>query len=501
MPAEPIPAHTAAPPSFRNLLDPRLHLAAIVDSCDDAIYSKTLDGTIISWNPAAARIFGYQAEEIIGKSILTLIPPDLHNEEDEIGAKLRAGQRIEHCESIRVRKNGERFPVSVSFSPIRDESGDIIAISKIARDISGRKAIDEDRFRLAAIVDSADDAIISKDLNGIIKTWNEGALRMFGYAGDEIIGQPILRLIPQHLHYEEDQILRKLRAGQRIEHYETIRQKKGGELFEVSVTISPIKDESGTVIGASKIARDISDRKRIESMLLQSEKIATTGRMAATIAHEINNPLESLINLIFLARQHSDPGGRASSFLATAEEELERVAHIARQTLGFYKDTGAPADIYLHDILENVLSVYNSRILAARVTIDARFNDMRKISVSKGEMLQVFSNIIANAIDAMQKGGVLSVSTRHVFSSSQESIRVLIQDTGRGIDPKHLPQVFEPFFTTKGDLGTGIGLWVARRLVEQRGGRIAIASATAAGSSGTSVTIDLPLAYTRHASS
>ena len=155
---------------------------------------------------------------------------------------------------------------------------------------------------------------------------------MFGYTADEIIGKSILLLIPEELQYEEDEILRKLRAGERVDHYETRRKKKSGEIFDVSVTISPVKDESGRVIGASKIARDISDRKRMERMLMQSEKLAATGRMAAAIAHEINNPLESVINLVFLARHHSGFSGKVHEYLLAAEEELERVSHIARQT-------------------------------------------------------------------------------------------------------------------------------------------------------------------------
>jgi PAS domain S-box-containing protein len=480
----------------RPTVDPRQHLASIIDSADDAIVSKTLDGIILSWNHAAVRLFGYTADEIVGKSILTVIPPELRYEEDEILSKLRAGERIEHYETVRMRKNGERFPVSITISPIRNEEGAVIAASKIARDISERKKMDESRYRLAAIVDSADDAIISKDLNGIIASWNDGARKIFGYASEEIVGQSILRLIPEELHYEEDEILSKLRAGERIEHYETVRMRKNGETVQVSVTISPIRDSSGKVIGASKVARDISDRKRIELLLLQSEKLAATGRMAAAIAHEINNPLESLINVIFLARQNSPEGGKAHKLLLTAEEELERVAHIARQTLGYYKDTGMPTQAHVHDLLENVLTVYNSKILATGISVDSRFADLQKIVISKGEMLQVFSNIIANAIDAMKEGGVLKIATRNILSASGDGIQITIQDTGTGISPEHLSRVFEPFFTTKGELGTGIGLWVASELVERRGGQISIASSTAPQSSGTVVTIFLPFAQT-----
>jgi PAS domain S-box-containing protein len=358
-----------------------------------------------------------------------------------------------------------------------------------ARESVGNLA--EPRFHLAAIVDSADDAIISKDLTSVVKSWNEAARRMFGYAAEEMVGQSILKLIPKDLQYEEDEILRKLRGGERIDHYETTRIRKDGARIDVSVTISPIRDETGRVIGASKIVRDISGRKRMERLLMQSEKLAATGRMAAAIAHEINNPLESLMNLIFLARESTPPETQAHQYLVIAEQELERVSHIARQTLGYYRDTGAPVEAYLHELIENVLTVYRSRLTGSDISVETRFNDLQKIMVSKGEMIQIFSNIIANAIDAMRHGGKLLVTARKVAGAGREGIQTVIRDHGVGIPQEHLEKIFEPFFTTKGNLGTGIGLWVAKQLIEKRGGNLAIASSTAPNS-GTTVTIFVP---------
>ncbi len=198
--------------------------------------------------------------------------------------------------------------------PMMDEHGNVVEWFGAASDVTAAKQAQESLRQSLAIVDSADDAIVSKDLKGIVRTWNQGAARMFGYTAEEIRwGSHIHRLIPEERLYEEDQILSKLAAGERIDHYDTVRMKKGGERFEVSVTISPIRDASGRVVGASKIARDISDRKRIERLLVQSEKLAATGRMAAAVAHEINNPLESLINLIFLARKNSPPEGNKAA--------------------------------------------------------------------------------------------------------------------------------------------------------------------------------------------
>jgi signal transduction histidine kinase len=273
-----------------------------------------------------------------------------------------------------------------------------------------------------------------------------------------------------------------------------VRRKKSGEPIEVSITISPIRDEAGTVIGASKIARDISDRRRIERLLIQSEKVSASGRMAASIAHEINNPLESLINLIYLARRTADPASKAHGYLATAEEELDRVSHLARQTLGYYRDTTAPGELALRDVIENVLTVYKSRLSSATITVDARFNDMQPIIAKKGELLQVFSNIISNAIDSMDPGGTLFIATRKVISSKGDGLEVTLRDTGKGIMPEALPKVFEPFFTTKGERGNGIGLWVSRQLVEGRGGQICVTTKVDPPNTGTTFTVFLPFA-------
>lgn len=467
-------------------------LAAIIASSDDAIISKDLNGIISSWNEGARRIFGYEASEMIGQSVLKLIPPDLAYEEESILRMIRSGERIDHFETMRMRKNGERFPVSVTISPIRDDAGKIVGASKILRDITDRRRMDDSRFRLAAIVDSADDAIISKDLNGIITSWNQGARRLFGYEAEEMIGQSIVRLIPEHLRYEEVEILRKLKAGEKIEHYETMRLGKDGQIRQVSITVSPIRNSEGAVIGGSKIARDVSDRKKVERLVIEAEKIATTGRMAAVIAHEINNPLASVLNLIFLARQEDVSREDAKRYLATAESELERVAHIAQQTLGYYRETVSTSPVHLRELVENVLTVYRTRLALRNIAVEVSLQDEGEISVRSGEIVQVLSNVLSNAVDAMPDGGRLSVTTMRHSGEGREGLRLTVRDTGRGIAPEHLHRIFEPFFTTKGDVGTGIGLWVSRQLVEGHGGQILVTSSTDREASGTTVSIDLP---------
>ena len=260
-------------------------LASIVNSSDDAIISKGLDGIIRSWNSAASRLFGYEAAEVIGKPVTILIPQDRQDEETFILQQIRRGERIEHYETVRRRKDGGLIDVSLTVSPIRNAQGKIIGASKIARDITKRKREINAALLLASIVETSDDAIISKTLDGIIISWNKGAERIFGYMAEEIIGKSIKVLIPREYHAEEDTILDRLRRGERIEHYETIRQRKHGSLINVSLTVSPVADPQGKIVGASKIARDITERKRIEAQisLLAREAEHRTKNILATV--------------------------------------------------------------------------------------------------------------------------------------------------------------------------------------------------------------------------
>ena len=252
------------------------YLAAVVNSSHDAIITKNLSGIIRTWNQSAERIFGYTAEEAVNKPILLIIPPHLHAEEATILARLRNGEIIDHYETLRRSKDGHLIAVALTVSPVRDAKGTIIGASSIVRDITegkqAKRRMAELQGLLSLIVASSDDAIVSKDLNGTITSWNRGAERIFGYTADEMIGSSILRIIPSERHAEEAAIISKLRRGERIDHYETVRQKKDGRLFDISITVSPLTDDKGNVIGASKIGRDISEQKRSQRALHESEE-------------------------------------------------------------------------------------------------------------------------------------------------------------------------------------------------------------------------------------
>jgi PAS domain S-box-containing protein len=392
-----------------------------------------------------------------------------------------------------------------SYSPIFGKGGETLGVLVVCQDItremtaaqelqkSGEKTRESAKRlgELAAIVESSEDVIVSKDLNGTITSWNAAATRVFGYSPEEMIGASILKLIPEHLHSDEKTIIENIRAGRRIEHFETIRLAKGGRLIDVSLTISPIKDEEGEVIGASKILRDISGRKRIEQSLLQAEKIAATGRMAATIAHEVNNPLAAVMNLLYLLRPKiTDDEGRG--FLATAEEELGRVSHIAKQTLGYYREHSAASLTSVSEIAEHALTIYEPRCTTAGIAVKRSINPSTKIVLRRGEIMQVISNLIANSIYAMREGGTLSLSVSDA-SSGADGVVLTVEDDGVGIAPADLSRVFEAFFTTRTTVGTGIGLFVAKQFIEGHGGRISIESDCKSEKHGTTVRVFLPL--------
>ena len=259
------------------------YLSAIIAGSTDAIITKDLDGTVTGWNAGAQQIFGYSADEILGQPMLLLFPPDRLQEESFILERLKEGERVEHFETVRRHKDGHEIHVSVTISPIFDAAGQVVGASKIARDISDRIKLQQASHQLAMIVASSDDAILGKSLTGIITSWNAGAEKIFGYRADEMVGTPVDRLIPADRKGEETLILERLKKGQTIDHFETVRVHKDGTEVMVSVTISPMKDQSGRIVGASKIARDITRRKQAEQQLQLTSRVFTHANEAIAI--------------------------------------------------------------------------------------------------------------------------------------------------------------------------------------------------------------------------
>jgi PAS domain S-box-containing protein len=356
--------------------------------------------------------------------------------------------------------------------------------ASFARSSSEQREDEQASALLAAIVQSSDDAIISKDLNATITSWNRGAELIFGYTAEEAIGQPITILMPPERVNEEPALLERIRSGERIEHYETVRRRKDGTLLDISLTISPVFDRLGRIIGASKIARDIGDRKQMEAILLKAHGLGAAGRIAASVAHEINNPLAAVTNLLYLMRSEVK-GETGIKHLATAEKELARVAEITKKTLAYYRNTAKPVPVDLGELMTDALAVFVKQIEDKQITV-IRTDQPCIISGFKGELLQLFSNLIANAIDAVSDGGKIEI----FICNEGEAAIVSIRDNGIGIPAEIQPKLFEPFFTTKEKyLGTGLGLWICKEIAQKHGAEIALASSTKPSNHGTTFTV------------
>ncbi len=350
---------------------------------------------------------------------------------------------------------------------------------------------------LAAIVESSDDAIFSKTLDGLIMTWNKAAESMYGYQAAEIIGKNVSILQPSDRLGELTDMLERLRSGQKVDQFETTRVAKDGHLLTVSLTISPIWDGGG-VVGASTIARDITLSKLAERSLQNSEKLAIAGRMAATLTHEINNPLEAVTNALYLLSESSSLDESARQFLASAQTELASIRQIATATLGLHRgDADCPHPVRVSELFDSVFPIYGRKLRALGIAVETRYESDSLVTVFPGELKQVFSNLIVNAVDALENSGDrLCV---HVFSSSdrmkptQKGLRITLSDNGSGIPKEKRKQIFEPFHTTKGDKGTGIGLWVSLGIVKKYGGSMRFRSVVKPGHSGTTFSVFLPI--------
>lgn len=458
-------------------------------------FDWNLETNKIRWTPELEAMYGLPPGGFAGTQSAweELLHPDdrleavkLMQEGFETGAPVQGEWRV-------VWPDESIHWISGKWQVFKDDSGKPLRVRGANIDITDRKQAEEASLQLAAIVQSADDAIVSKDLNGIVTSWNPAAEKIFGYRAEEIVGHSILLIIPPELHDQEPRILSKMRAGERIEHFETVRVRKDGERLNVSLTISPVRNQTGKIIGVAKIVRDITRQKKLEENLHTSEKLAAVGRLAASIAHEINNPLEAVTNFLYLAKHEPELPDQLKDYLTCADKELRRVSHIARQTLGFYRDDSQPSEVVVAEAVEDILTIYESRLRYKGLHIEKRIQHGLRVCTVREEFKQMLSNLIANAIDASEEGGRILIrarATRH-FQSGGEGIRVTVADEGVGISPENKQQLFTPFFTTKREVGTGLGLWITKELIEKKGGSIRFHSRTK-NKSGTTMSLFIP---------
>ncbi|MGE5925811.1 MAG: PAS domain S-box protein [Gemmatimonadota bacterium] len=350
-------------------------------------------------------------------------------------------------------------------------------------------AAEFDRMRLVAIVESSDDAIVSKDLDGTIRSWNPAAERIFGYTAAEMIGDSIYRLIPPELHDEEHSLLNRIRRGEHVAHYETERVRKDLRRIRISLTLSPLYDASGRLIGASAIKRDVTAQRSLEHQLQQAQRMEAVGRLAGGIAHDFNNLLTVINGLTLLTIPHLVEGTRERGNLEQVAKAAERAAALTQQLLAFSRRQLADVEVLeLNEVIVGIEALLR-RLIGEHIALEIRLaHDLGRVRINRVHIEQIVMNLAVNARDAMPDGGSLTIQTENVSLGGlfvHERLRLepgsyvvlSVRDTGQGMDAVTQASIFEPFFTTKAPgHGTGLGLATVYAIVQQAGGAVYVYS-------------------------
>ena len=399
------------------------------------------------------------------------------------------------AETARAVSRDRNYSLRAPPSPHADEIALVTdSFNEMLAEIQQRDATlheREEQFR--TLVDSLPQLACMAHANGEVFWFNERWYEYTGKTPEEMLGwgwQSVHdpNVLPDVLARWREAI----QAGQRFDMVFPIRGSDGN-YREFLTLVVPVRDADGNVVRWLGTNTDITEQRRAEEALRESEKLAATGRLAASIAHEINNPLEAVANLLYLAKKHRSD---ATKYITSAEEELDRIAEITKHTLGFYRDSSTAVKIDVAEVTNGVLALYDRKLRSKKITVKKRLAGSAEIVGFSGEVRQMVANLVANAIDALTVGGCLSVkvlSAREWGTARRSGVRVTVMDNGSGIDRDQMQKIFEPFYTTKKDIGTGLGLWLTQNLVRKHHGTISVRSTSDDRRSGTAFSIFLPL--------
>jgi PAS domain S-box-containing protein len=467
-------------------------LAETLRSITEGFTSYSPDWTINYVNPAGARLCGSTVAEMTGRNIWKLFPDAVGTVLETNFKKAMREREPVHFEMCYPRLNRwyriAAYPATLGLTVIFQDISE-------ARQIREALRTSERRLQFAQV--SA--RLGSWEWN--VKTnelwWADGIWLLHGRPIGSV--DPTLENWMAFINPEDrgavEHTLQQALAGKGEYETEYRTTFPDGSVHWIGARGRVIFDDTGQPERMLGVGMDITNSKLAEDALRKSEKLAAAGRLAATIAHEINNPLEAVTNLLYILRMNNKWDDNARSYVAQAEHELARIAHVTRQTLGFYRDTTSPHLMDLPKIVEEVLSLYLPRIQAKNIRLSREYDKTVQITGLPGEIRQVISNLVANAIDALPENGALRIRVHHareMTNSGRPGGKIVIADTGSGISPAHRKKLFEPFYTTKQDVGTGLGLWVSREIVQKHGGNITLRSSVVPGHSGTVFSIFLP---------
>ena len=466
--------------------DGRQILEALFESVPEAVVISDEQGCIVRVNVQVERLFGYSRDELRGQPIEILLPEQfrhvhlgLGDHQDHQRGALDMG--LERCGK---HKDGKEFLIDVMRSPLQTGQGNLHL--SLIRDVSNREPGTGLRFHLAALVDSSGDAIIGETMEGVITSWNRSAERIFGYSAPEAIGKPISMLLPPARPDEELHILGSLKRGETINAYDAVRTRKDGRNVEVSITMSPIFDPLGNLVGASKVARDISERKQMETELevrraqaVASARLSALGMMAGGIAHEINNPLAVIHASASDLMEMAETGNVPLKALEAASSRIKQTANRINKIVKSLRQTAREGSTdpfqraSVAEIVEQALELCKERFRVHSVRLEIpKIDPTLHIPCREVQIVQVLLNLLQNAFDAVVESEGEKWIRLEVASSAQSAVFDVI-DSGPGVPPELRARIMEPFFTTKPvGKGTGLGLSLSKAIVDEHGGEL-----------------------------
>jgi PAS domain S-box-containing protein len=485
-------------------------LQVVLDNLPVGVILAKPTGQIVLGNKTTERIVRHpilETPDVSSHARWTAFHPEGHRvkgEEFPLPRAMASGKPVPPEDYLYQRGDGTRAWVSLAAAPILDEQGQVTggvaAISDI--DQQKRTAADLQRSneRFRRLIEHASVGVIIGDFDGDISYANPTILNLLGYTADEVQSLPLRwdDLTPPEYAAADRKAIAELRGQGTAETYQKVYRAKDGRLIPLLVGATIIPAQQGEAIDQVAVfVTDMSSQKQAESALIQSEKLAAVGRLAASISHEINNPLEAVTNLIFLARMEQELPDRVRLLLDTADQELQRVSQITAQTLRFHRQSTNARVVRLEDLLEPALMLYKGRLFNAQIQVEEQHRGAAAIECFDGDIRQVLNNLIGNAVDAMRQGGRLIIRTSNTWMHREQmpGVRISIADSGPGMVPEVLQRIYEPFYTTKGINGSGLGLWISRGIVEKHFGHLQLRSRVTPGQSGTVFSMVLPVMH------
>jgi len=458
-------------------------------------------------NRTYAERYGFEPRQLIGKHLSEVLGAAAYEAVRLHIDQAFAGEKVEFEMKIPYAALGSRW-IHVVFMPERNLNDQVVGIVAVINDITERRQADTAARQLAAIVESSADAIISKDINGIITSWNHGAERLFGYPAQEVVGQPVTILMPPDRLNEEPKILERIRRGERLEHYETIRQRKDGKLIEISLTVSPIKDAAGKVIGASKIARDISAQKEAEQKLGHAHKevvavLRAKDDFLAALSHELRMPLNPVLLIASDAATNADLPAQTRADFEMIRRNVELEARLIDDLLDLTRISRGKLPLEKHPldvraVLQDAIAIVQPDAKIKQISLTFDFGaDQYMVLGDAVRLQQIFWNVLKNAVKFTPEGGKITVETRTLAESGNIAVKII--DTGIGLTMGEVTHIFNAFSQgehagTSGSHkfgGLGLGLAISRMLVELHSG--VIHAASAGRDQGATFTVELPI--------